>query len=52
MSAWTPGRHQALREWLAESAHNPWTVAPTSDLSDALDEIERLQRELESQGNS
>lgn len=47
MSAWTPGRHKAVRAWLAESAHNPWTVAPTSDLSDALDEIERLQCLLE-----
>lgn len=43
MSAWTPYRHMALREWVAGSAHNQWTVAPTSDLSDALDEIERLR---------
>lgn len=52
MSAWTDDRHKSVRSWLNAVGLDPWTVAPTSDLSDALDEIERLQRELESQGNS
>lgn len=47
MSAWTDDRHKAVRSWLNAVGLDPWTVAPTSDLSDALDEIERLQCLLE-----
>lgn len=43
MSAWTDDRHKAVRAWLDAVDLDPWTVAPTSDLSDALDEIERLR---------
>ena len=44
--SWSDERIERERKWLREVKHNPWALVSPSDFEEALDEIERLRKEL------